>query len=121
MRLRDPSESRTPIGTSDKLVCLVEDDRPWCYRHHIRTMAGMPVASPRYARDPVLIAFGSAVRRARSERGLSQEELSHRAGIDRSYMSSIERGGQNVGLMSVKRIARALDMAAAELFLDARL
>lgn len=52
---------------------------------------------------------------------MSQEELAHRAGIDRSYMSSIERGGQNLGLMSIARIARAMDMAMGELLLEARL
>jgi transcriptional regulator with XRE-family HTH domain len=81
----------------------------------------MPAASPRYAHDPVLVSFGNAVRRARHLRGLSQEELADRAGIDRSYMSSVERGGQNVGLMIIARIAYALNMAAAELFLDAKL
>ncbi len=81
----------------------------------------MPVPSPRYAQDPVLVAFGDAVRRSRVERGISQEDLAHRAGIDRSYMSSIERGGQNLGLMSAAQIAQALDMALAELMLEARL
>jgi ribosome-binding protein aMBF1 (putative translation factor) len=98
-----------------------EEDRPWCDRHRIATIGAMPAVSPRHAYAPVLVAFGAAVRRARQERGLSQEELAHRAGIDRSYMSSIERGGQNLGLMSIARIARAMDMAAAELLLEARL
>ena len=61
------------------------------------------------------------MRRIRIERGLSQEELADRAGIDRSYVSSIERGGQNVGLLSIQRIAKALKVAATELMLEARL
>jgi transcriptional regulator with XRE-family HTH domain len=52
---------------------------------------------------------------------MSQEELAYRARIDRSYMSSIERGEQNVGLMSMHRIAEALGISLAELILDARL
>ena len=71
--------------------------------------------------DPVLVAFGKAVRQARDSAGLSQEELAHRAGIDRSYMSSIERGGQNVGMISAARIAQTLGMSLAELMLEARL
>lgn len=71
--------------------------------------------------DPVLVAFGQAVRQARDKAGLSQEELAHRAGIDRSYMSSIERGGQNVGMISAARIAHTLGMSLAELMLEARL
>jgi transcriptional regulator with XRE-family HTH domain len=53
--------------------------------------------------------------------GLSQEALAHEAGIDRSYMSSVERGGQNIGLVLAKQIASALEMALADLVADARL
>lgn len=81
----------------------------------------MPAASPRYASDPVLVAFGRAVRRLRRARGISQEELAHIAGIDRSYMSSVERGGQNAGLMTISRVAAALNVTVAELMVKARL
>jgi len=69
----------------------------------------------------VLVAFGQAVREVRVQVGVSQEELAHRAGIDRSYMSSIERGEQNVGLMSMSRVAAALGVTLSELVLNARL
>ncbi len=52
---------------------------------------------------------------------MSQEALAHAAGIDRSYMSSVERGGQNVGLVLAVQIARALDIHLAELIAAARL
>lgn len=81
----------------------------------------MPRASPSHARHPVLLTFGRAVREARSESGMSQEELAHLSGVDRSYMSSIERGEQNVGLMSMHRIAEALGVSLAELMLNAKL
>jgi len=58
---------------------------------------------------------------ARAEFGISQEELAHRAGIDRSYMSSIERGGQNVGLISAARIAKAMETSLSDLVLMAKL
>jgi ribosome-binding protein aMBF1 (putative translation factor) len=83
--------------------------------------AGMPAASPRFAHDPVLVAFGAAVRRARLEQGVSQEELADRAGVDRSYMSSLERGAQNPGLMAISKVAKALDLPIAHLMLDAEL
>jgi len=82
---------------------------------------GMPRPSPRHAQDPTLVAFGEAIRAARAEAGLSQEELAHRAEVDRSYMSSIERGGQNVGLISALRIAQALDVPLADLMAAAGL
>nr|WP_206026772.1 helix-turn-helix transcriptional regulator [Rubrivivax benzoatilyticus] len=62
-----------------------------------------------------MVAFGAAVRERRLALGLSQEALAHAAGIDRSYMSSVERGGQNVGLVLAAQIARALDIKLAEL------
>lgn len=81
----------------------------------------MPAASPRFAHDSALIAFGKTVRQTRAAIGISQEELAHRAGLDRSYVSSIERGAQNPGLMAVKRIAAALEVPIAYLMLEARL
>ena len=54
-------------------------------------------------------------------RGISQEELAHLSAIDRSYMSSIERGGQNPGIVSVARIAHALEMTLTELMAEAAL
>jgi transcriptional regulator with XRE-family HTH domain len=67
------------------------------------------------------VAFGLAVRERRLALGLSQEALAHEAGIDRSYMSSVERGGQNVGLVLAAQIARALDVKLAELIAKAYL
>lgn len=81
----------------------------------------MPRASPSHAGDPVLVAFGKSVRQSRADAGVSQEELAHLAGIDRSYMSSIERGEQNVGLMSMHRVAAALGVTLSELVLNAKL
>lgn len=67
------------------------------------------------------MAFGSAVRERRLALGLSQEALAHEAGIDRSYMSSVERGGQSVGRVLAAQIAQALDVTTAELVAKARL
>jgi transcriptional regulator with XRE-family HTH domain len=81
----------------------------------------MPISSPRHANDPVLVALGAAIRRCRLAKGVSQEELAHRSAIDRSYMSSIERGGQNPGILSIVRIARAMDLTMTELMAEAEL
>ena len=81
----------------------------------------MPKASPIYARDAVLLALGSAIRRARKERGLSQENLALATSIDRAYAGAIERGEQNVGVMHLARIACALDMTITELMMEAEL
>jgi transcriptional regulator with XRE-family HTH domain len=75
----------------------------------------VPSASPRHAKDPALVALGAAIRRARLEAGISQEVLAHESGLDTSYMSSVERGMQNPGLMLVLRIAAALGITGAVL------
>ena len=81
----------------------------------------MPVASPQHADHPALVALGAAIRQIRLEKKISQEELAHRSAIDRSYMSSIERGQQNPGIASVLRIAEALEISGAELLARAQL
>jgi len=81
----------------------------------------VPRSSPRYGLAPTLISFGAAVREARLDRGLTQEALAHDAGMDRSYMSSIERGTQNVSLVLAIRLAGALGMSLADLASRAQL
>ncbi|WP_369647686.1 helix-turn-helix domain-containing protein [Variovorax sp. V118] len=51
----------------------------------------------------------------RKAQGVSQEELAHRCHVDRSYMSSIERGAQNPGVMTVISVAKALGVSVAQL------
>lgn len=63
-----------------------------------------------------LIQFGLQLRALRSERGLSQEQLGLIAGLDRTYISGIERGVRNVSLINIFRIAAALEIEASELF-----
>jgi transcriptional regulator with XRE-family HTH domain len=69
---------------------------------------------PRTA-DPLLRTIGLTIRALRRERGLSQETLAELAQIDRSYMSSVERGLRNVSVLNVARIASALDVPVRDL------
>lgn len=57
------------------------------------------------------IDFGRRVRLLRQEQGISQEELAHRAGLDRTYISSCEAGRRNVTLKTIMRIAAALEVS----------
>ncbi len=59
--------------------------------------------------------FGERLRDLRRERGISQEELADRAGLDRTYVSGIERGKRNVGLVNIVRLARALSVSPISL------
>jgi transcriptional regulator with XRE-family HTH domain len=60
-----------------------------------------------------ILAFN--LRRLRRLRGLSQEEVAHRAEIDRSYISSLERSVYGAGIDVVGRLAHVLEVEAAEL------
>ena len=55
------------------------------------------------------------LRQARAAAGLSQEELADRAGVDRTYISSLERSVYAAGIDVVDRLARALGVDAADL------
>lgn len=55
------------------------------------------------------------LRRLRNSTGLSQEELADRAGLHRTYVSSIERGERNITLRTVFVLAKALDVEPADL------
>ena len=57
------------------------------------------------------------LRRLRVKRALSQEALAVDAGIDRSYVGRIERGIENPTVETLDRLARALEVPAAELLL----
>lgn len=63
--------------------------------------------SRRKKQDPVAEVFGGIVRRLRTDRGLTQEALAERAGVNVSYIGFIERG-ENVPTLSV-----FLDLAGA--------
>jgi transcriptional regulator with XRE-family HTH domain len=72
-------------------------------------------------RSPAHAAFGQAVRAIRNRRGVSQESLALECGLDRTYISGIERGTRNPSLTNILKIAAALEVPAAELFsADAR-
>ena len=62
--------------------------------------------------DPRKI-FAANVRKLRLSAGLSQEELADRAGLHRTYISSIERGQRNVSLENIFVIADALGVEAS--------
>ncbi|MCC4113965.1 helix-turn-helix domain-containing protein [Aromatoleum toluclasticum] len=75
---------------------------------------GRPVGSTTYEPEPAL-AFGQAVRAARMEQGMAQEELASLAEIERSHMGKIERGEHMPTLALILRIAAALNRSAADL------
>ena len=64
----------------------------------------------------VKVMFGKAVRDHRRKLKLSQEELAHRSGLHRTYLSDIERGSRNLSLESIAQLATALELSLSSLF-----
>ncbi len=64
----------------------------------------------------ILVAFGDKVRELRKEKGISQEELSYKADLHRTYIGMIERAEKNLTLTNIEKIAKALDVDIKELF-----
>ena len=60
--------------------------------------------------------FGLRVKELRAEREITQEELSDRVGVFRTYMSRIESGGANATLTTIHAIADALAVPVSALF-----
>ncbi len=54
--------------------------------------------------DRILSAFGRNVRQLRDEKGLSQEKLATKAGVDRAFLSGIESGSRNPGVLTVAKL-----------------
>ena len=64
----------------------------------------------------ILVKFGDRVREIRKENGLSQEELSFKANLHRTYIGMIERAEKNITLLNIEKIANALDVSINQLF-----
>ncbi|WP_181147181.1 cupin domain-containing protein [Burkholderia multivorans] len=78
--------------------------------HDAETSAG--------TRGPNIPKIGPAVKRLRTEKGLSLKELSERSGVSTGMLSRIERNLANPSLRVMTQIRHALGAAAGALFSD---
>jgi transcriptional regulator with XRE-family HTH domain len=58
--------------------------------------------------------FGQRIRELRAAKGLSQERLAALCHLDRTYISSLERGKRNVSLKNVAVLADSLDVSLSQ-------
>ena len=65
--------------------------------------------------EEICARFGEKLRNVRLELGYSQEELSFKAGLHRTYISSVERGKRNISLTNIKKLADALGLKMKDL------
>ncbi|MEQ4617505.1 MAG: helix-turn-helix transcriptional regulator [Corticimicrobacter sp.] len=64
---------------------------------------------------PLAMQFGRVLKAHRMDSGLSQEELAHRAAIDRTFVSMLERGLRLPTLGVILALAHALNTSGAQL------
>lgn len=81
----------------------------------------VPTFSSKSRHHPALLALGATIRRVRKLKGISQEGLAAKAGIDRTYIGNVERGESNVAVVTLMQIAEALDMTLGSLLQEAGL
>jgi transcriptional regulator with XRE-family HTH domain len=65
--------------------------------------------------DP-LDTFAANLRRLRRELDLSQEHLAHMANLNVTHIAKIERSEREPGIRTVSKLAKALEVSAADLF-----
>lgn len=63
--------------------------------------------------DPCIL-FGKKLKQLRQEVSISQEKLAELADLDRTYISSIERGKRNISIRNIFKLASALNIPAQE-------
>ena len=64
----------------------------------------------------IKVLFGAKVKTYRQKLGLSQEALAHLADIDRTYISSIEKGERNVSIEIIEKLALSLKVSPKDFF-----
>jgi transcriptional regulator with XRE-family HTH domain len=62
----------------------------------------------------ITVRFGKRLRALRTKRRWTQAEMAHRLGIDRSYISDMERGKKNVCLPTLDVIAKGLELTISQ-------
>lgn len=75
----------------------------------------------RSRQSPQLVALGKAIRQIRLQKGISQESLALVAEVDRSYVGRVERGDNNVAVLTLAKLAKALGISVTKLMQKAKL
>lgn len=68
--------------------------------------------------EPLVRAFADELRARRNAMGLSQEELAHRVGVNRTYMAKLELAKNQPTLTVLLRISEALNVPLTQLISD---
>jgi ribosome-binding protein aMBF1 (putative translation factor) len=93
-----------------------EIQTPWIQTLPIRSILRMPTTARRAKASATLReVFARNVRLVRTNAGVSQERLADEAGLDRTFVSSLERGVRNISIDNIELLAKALKTPAHHL------
>lgn len=81
----------------------------------------MPNCSSKNKKHPLLISLGNAIKARRKMLKLSQEDLTLISDVDRSYVGCIERGENNVAILTLNKLSSTLELSLEELMKFANL
>ena len=65
--------------------------------------------------NSLCLYFGEIIRRHRELRAWSQEMLAEKANLNRSYVGEVERGKVIPSILTLEKLARALDISMSDL------
>lgn len=64
----------------------------------------------------IQVLVGLRVKELRNQLGISQEELANRAELDRTYITSVEKGRRNISIGTLEKITKQLGCTMHEFF-----
>lgn len=88
---------------------------PWTYSPHLAILSVPIGESLKMEKNVVCQSFGVHLRSLRMQCGVSQEKLAELASLDRTYVSSVERGKRNISLVNIFKLAEALHLTPSSL------
>ncbi|ATI74103.1 helix-turn-helix domain-containing protein [Mesoplasma florum] len=65
--------------------------------------------------DDLILIIAANLRKIRSSKGLTQEELGFRCGISKNYISDFERGRRNITIKILQKLIEGLETTPQEL------
>lgn len=68
----------------------------------------------------IKVFVGERIKQLRNDKKMSQEDFAYKAGLDRTYITSLERGKRNISIENLDKIAKALNVSLNEFFMEWR-
>lgn len=70
----------------------------------------------KHSDEEYLISLGKRIKEIRLQKKIAQTEIAYRCGFDKSNYNTIESGKRNPTIISLLKIAKALDVSLIEFF-----